>query len=102
VLVLTFGILLHLARRGLTSFERRFLKEFEESLHVPGKTAFSSFECFLQSNKSVRMEVSPHLHVSMPYAEKLADFLVLRLPIFLLTSLGTIHNTRRTGIQRST
>jgi hypothetical protein len=91
VLVLTFGNLLHLSRRGLTSFECRFLKEFEESLLVPGKTAFSSFEAFLQSNKSVSMEVSPHLHGSIPHVEKLADFLVLRLPIFLLTSLGTIQ-----------
>jgi hypothetical protein len=37
------------------------------------------------------MVVSPHLHVSMPHVEKLADFLVLRLPIFLLTSNGTIR-----------
>jgi hypothetical protein len=27
----------------------------------------------------------------MPHTEKLADFLVLLLPIFPLTSLGTIH-----------
>jgi hypothetical protein len=27
----------------------------------------------------------------MPHVEKLADFLVLLLPIFLLTSLGTIR-----------
>ena len=27
----------------------------------------------------------------MPHVEKLADLLVLRLPIFLLTSKGTIH-----------
>jgi hypothetical protein len=33
---------------------------------------------------------SPHLHVSMPHVEKLADLLVLLLPIFPLTSLGTI------------
>jgi hypothetical protein len=38
------------------------------------------------------MGVIPHLHVSMmPHVEKLADFLVLLLPIFPLTSLGTIH-----------
>jgi hypothetical protein len=33
----------------------------------------------------------PHLHVAMPFAEKLADFLVLLLPIFALTILGTIE-----------
>ena len=37
------------------------------------------------------MEFSPHLHVSMPHIEMLADSLVLLLPIFPLTSLGTIH-----------
>jgi hypothetical protein len=35
---------------------------------------------------------SPHLPVSMPHVEKLADFLVLLLlPIDPLTSLGTIQ-----------
>jgi hypothetical protein len=34
----------------------------------------------------------PHLHVSMPPVEKLADFLVLLLPIFLLTSPGAIQS----------
>jgi hypothetical protein len=34
---------------------------------------------------------TPHLHVSMPHVEKLADLLVLLLPIFPLTSLGTIQ-----------
>jgi hypothetical protein len=49
---------------------------------------------------------SPHLHISMPHVEKLADFLVLLRPIFLLTSPGAIqsglastavldHDTRR-------
>jgi hypothetical protein len=37
------------------------------------------------------MDGIPHLHVSMPHVEKLADFLVLLLPIFSLTSLGTIQ-----------
>jgi hypothetical protein len=37
------------------------------------------------------MVVSPQLHVSMPHVEKLADLLVLLLPIFSLTSPGTIH-----------
>jgi hypothetical protein len=30
-------------------------------------------------------------HIFVPHVEKLADFLVLLLPIFPLTSLGTIH-----------
>jgi hypothetical protein len=88
---LSFGNLLHLSRRGPTSFERRFLKDFEESLHVLGKTSFVTFEVFLHINKCARMCIRPHLHVSMPDVEKLADLLVLRLPIFLLTSLGTIQ-----------
>jgi hypothetical protein len=38
------------------------------------------------------MDFSLYLHASMPHVEKLADFLVLLLPIFVsLTSLGTIH-----------
>jgi hypothetical protein len=37
------------------------------------------------------MLLSLHLPVSMPHVEKLADFLVLLLPIFPLTSLGTIR-----------
>jgi hypothetical protein len=36
------------------------------------------------------MEVTAHLHGSVPDVEKLADLLVLP-PIFLLTSLGTIQ-----------
>jgi hypothetical protein len=32
------------------------------------------------------------LHVSMPHVDKLAHLLVLRLPIFPLTSLGTIQS----------
>jgi hypothetical protein len=35
--------------------------------------------------------VSPDLHVAMPHVEKLADLLVLLLPIDLLTSLGTVQ-----------
>jgi hypothetical protein len=37
------------------------------------------------------MDLSPHLHVAMPHVDELADFLVLLLPIFRLTSLGTIQ-----------
>jgi hypothetical protein len=37
------------------------------------------------------MAVIPHLHASVPHVEKLADLLVLRLPIFLLTSPGAIE-----------
>jgi hypothetical protein len=33
----------------------------------------------------------PHLHVAMPHVEKLAHFFVLILPIFPLTSLGTVQ-----------
>jgi hypothetical protein len=35
------------------------------------------------------MLITPHLHVSMPHVEKLADFLVMLPPIFPLVSLGT-------------
>jgi hypothetical protein len=38
-----------------------------------------------------RMDVSPDLHVAMSHVEKLADLLVLLLPIDLLTSLGTVQ-----------
>jgi hypothetical protein len=34
------------------------------------------------------MNITPHLHVSMPHVEKLADLLVLLPPIFPLISLG--------------
>jgi hypothetical protein len=37
------------------------------------------------------MGFSPHLHVSVPHVEKLADLSVPLLPIFLRTSLGTIR-----------
>jgi hypothetical protein len=37
------------------------------------------------------MDASPHLHVSVTDVDKLADLLVLLLPIFLLTSPGTIQ-----------
>jgi hypothetical protein len=37
------------------------------------------------------MFLSPDLHVAMPHVEKLADLLVLLLPIFPLTSLGTVQ-----------
>jgi hypothetical protein len=87
---LTFGNLLHLSRRGPTSVFRQILKEFEESLHVLVNNAFISFENFLRLSRSVRMHDIPHLHVSMPHVEKLADFLVM-LPIFPLTRLATIQ-----------
>ena len=91
MLGLSFGNLPHLSCRGPTSFERRFLKEFEESLIFLVKTPIFSYELFLQMNRSGRMDGTPHLHVSMPDVEKLADFLVLLPPIFPLTSLGTIQ-----------
>jgi hypothetical protein len=69
---------------------RRFLEEFKESLTVLDKTAFINFESFLQIIGSARMASTPHLHVSMPHVEELADFLVLP-PILPLTSLGTIQ-----------
>jgi hypothetical protein len=37
------------------------------------------------------MDSIPHLHVSMPHVEKLADLLVLLPPILSLTSFGTIQ-----------
>jgi hypothetical protein len=86
VLVLSFGNFPHLLRRGLTSFERRFLEKFEESFHVLAKTAFGSFEFFLQFNFPAVMDAIPELHVSMPHVEKLGDLPVLLLPILPLTS----------------
>jgi hypothetical protein len=89
---LSFGNFFHALRCGLTSFERRFLKEFEESLHAIVKQLFVFFEMFLQPNLVARMGLSPHLHVSMPHVEKLADlFVLLLLPIDALTSLRTIQ-----------
>jgi hypothetical protein len=90
LLGLSFGNLLHFSRSGLASFEGRFSEEFEELLHVLVKTALVSFELFLHMTWSIRMDFTPHLHVAMPHVEKLADFPVL-LPIFHLTSLGTIQ-----------
>jgi hypothetical protein len=52
---------------------------------------FVSFKIFLQFNLSARMEVIPHLHASMYHVEKLADLLMLLLPIDPLTSPGTVH-----------
>ncbi len=37
------------------------------------------------------MDLIMHLHGSMSHVEKLADFLVVLLPIVPLTSLGTIQ-----------
>jgi hypothetical protein len=91
VLDLSFGNLSRLQNRNPTSFQRRFLEEFEESFHVLSKAAFDSFELFIQRNISARMDGSPHLHVSMPHVEKLADLPMLLPTIFPLTSLGTIQ-----------
>jgi hypothetical protein len=80
-------------RRGPTSFERRSLKEFEESFHVLVlvKTTLVSFELFLQINLPSGVGVIPDLPISMPHVEKLADLFVLLLPIFPLTGPGTVH-----------
>jgi hypothetical protein len=75
----------------LTSFERRFLKEFVEKFYVLVKTALYAFESIFKSNGFARMEDTSHLHASMPHVEMLANFLVLLLPICLLASLGTIQ-----------
>jgi hypothetical protein len=91
VLAILSANLLHLPRRGPTSFERRFLEEFEKWLPVLVEPAFSYFEFVLQLNRSVRRVVSLQLHVSTPHVEMVADFLVLLLPIFLLTSPGAIQ-----------
>jgi hypothetical protein len=90
-LVQTFGNLPHLSRCGPTSFERRFSKEFEESLHVLVKSAFYKFECLFRIIHSAHMNVCPNLHISMPHVEKLADSPVLLLPIFPLTNPGTVQ-----------
>jgi hypothetical protein len=87
-LALLLGNRLHLLGRGPTSFERRLLKQFEESVPVLAKFPFVSF---LQEKRSTLMEGIPHLHVSVPHAEKPADFLVLLLPIFPLTILGIME-----------
>jgi hypothetical protein len=79
----------HLSRRGLASFERRFLKEFEKSLIVLVKNAFFSFGLVPQTHGSTCMDVTLQLHIPMPNVEMLADFLVLLPPIYFLTSLGT-------------
>jgi hypothetical protein len=93
VLGMSFGNRPHLSRRGPTSFERRFLKELEESLIFLVKTAFFFFEEFFQIDRTVRMDGTPHLHVSMTHVEKLAYMLVavLLLPICPLASFGTIQ-----------
>ena len=88
---LSFGKFLYLLRRGLTSFERRFPEEFEESFHIFAKNALDFLEFFLQLNRSPRVFIIPHLPVSMPHVEKLADWFVLLLPVYLLTNLGTVQ-----------
>jgi hypothetical protein len=100
VLDLTFGNLPHLSRRGPTFFKRRFLEDFEESLPVLVKTMFFYLEPFLRRSLSARMGVTPHLPISVPHVEKLADLpVLLLLPIFF--SDKPSNNTRRTGKQRS-
>jgi hypothetical protein len=96
---LSFGKLPHLSRRDPTSFERRFLKEFEESFHVlvHVNSDLSSFESFLQTKRFERMDIIPQLHASVSHVEKLTDLLVLLSPMFPLTSR---HNTRQPGIHR--
>jgi hypothetical protein len=54
-------------------------------------------EFFFHLNRSTRMVVSLHLHVSMSHVKKLADFLVLHLPIFLLTKPGTVQGELADG-----
>jgi hypothetical protein len=55
------------------------------------KTTSFFFQCFFQINLMAPMETIPDLHASMPHVEKLADFRMVILPIFSLTSLGTIR-----------
>jgi hypothetical protein len=69
----SFGNLIHLSRRGQTSFERRFLEEFEESLPDFFKKAFSIFKVFFQFSRSTRTFRIPYLHISVPHVEKLAE-----------------------------
>jgi hypothetical protein len=96
MLGLSFSNLLHLSRRGLTSFERRFFKEFEEVFSVLVMTASSFFDKVIQSDGMPRMVVSPQLHVAVPDIEKLADLFMLLLPIFCLTRPGPLrlHSSR--------
>jgi hypothetical protein len=58
---LSFSKLPHLSHRDPTSFDRRFLKEFEESFHVlvHVNSEFSSFESFLQTKRFERMDIIP-------------------------------------------
>jgi hypothetical protein len=68
-------------------------EEFEESFSVLRlvKSVFVYFEFFLPINRLLRMVVIPHLPVSMPNVKKLAELLLLLLPIDPLTSSGTIQ-----------
>jgi hypothetical protein len=93
VLGLPFVNLPHLSRRGPTSFKRRFLEDFEESLPVLVKTMIFYLKPFLgRSSLSARMGVIPHLPISVPHVEKLADLpVLLLLPLFSLTSPRTIQ-----------
>jgi hypothetical protein len=58
VLGLSFGNLRHLERRGLASFECRFLEELKEYFPFLVKTAFISFEMFLHEINFARMVIS--------------------------------------------
>jgi hypothetical protein len=99
-IALSFGKSYHSLRRRPTSFDSRFLKEFEESLLAFTKTAFFYLEPFLRTSLSARMCVIPHLPICVPHVEKLPD-----LPAAAASNLFSdkpSNNTRRTGKQRST
>jgi hypothetical protein len=81
--------LLHLSRRSLTSIERRFSEEFEESLIILVKPAFITLKTFLVLFISLDMIATLHLHSPVSHVEKQTDLLVL-FPIFLLTRLGAV------------
>jgi hypothetical protein len=57
----------------------------------PSSKSSSVIFKFLEFIRSARIKMTPHLHVSMPHVKKLADFLVLLLPVFPLTSPGRIQ-----------
>jgi hypothetical protein len=88
-IALSFGKSYHSLRRRPTSFDSRFLKEFEESLLAFTKTAFFYLEPFLRTSLSARMCVIPHLPICAAAASN-------------LFSDKPSNNRRRTGKQRST
>jgi hypothetical protein len=80
VLGLSFWQFLHLRAAGLPS-------NVESSNSLKNRFPSSSdyvllLKFFLQLHRSLDMQVSPHLHGSIPHVEKLADLLVF-LPVFL-------------------